>query len=137
MMQGQRSIHEDASMRYRKLQALPVLLAASCCEGSEARHKEVKPNGSTSVVRHLLAIQYLPGKGNHVDSQLPQVCVQLPREPKEWTALIFSTSKRGEPRRWIALMSLTSTSKACARMSHLRQVVTPDIVIETRWLRSP
>jgi len=29
-------------------------LAASCCEGSEARHKEVKPNEGVSEIRQLL-----------------------------------------------------------------------------------
>merc|ERR1712170_161379 len=40
-----------------------VLLAASGCQGSKARHEEVET-----------------GEGHHVDSQLPQVSVQLARE---------------------------------------------------------
>ena len=88
-----------------------------------------------TVITKALIEVLAPWEGNHVDSKLPQVCVQLPWEPKEWIVLMFSTFKPKEPGRWIALMS--TSNALCVGMNHLRQVVTPDIVIETRWLRSP
>ncbi len=42
-----------------------VSLASSGCQRGETRHEKVKT-----------------GEWNHIDSQLPQICVQLPREPK-------------------------------------------------------
>ena len=74
----------------------------------KARHEEMKPErvqlvmynpyiydywtlDKTAITKALIEVD-APWEGNHVDSKLPQVCVELPREPKGWIALMFSTS---------------------------------------------
>ncbi len=83
-------------------------------------------------------------EGNHVDRQLAQVSVQLTGEPE---ALYFIKRRRINKHNDVSATELERDLCVAAQdkfmdmqsfsFIYLRQVVTPDMVRETRWFRSP
>ena len=60
-------------------------------QGGKSRHEEMKPESQVEIFRNVnhqqankneLVFKNKPGEGNHVDSELPQVGIQLAGEPK-------------------------------------------------------
>ena len=115
------------------ISVLPVLLRASGGQGSEPGHEEVEAR-----------------EGDHVDRQLPQVSVELAGEPETgghaWTNAEWM--RLSETILWLSRTQGQEIDSSIYVTTSLRflefllaliamNAASPDMVRDTRWLRSP